>query len=451
MNNSMDLSDHINLQLEQQPTINIGMIGHVSHGKSTLVKALSGIKTGKYDKEIVNNMTIKLGYANAKIWFCNFCKHYFPSGSEFTTDTITCATCDGECVLKKHISLIDCPGHEILMATMLNGAAIMDAALLVIGADTICPQPQTMEHLCALDIIGIDQHIIAQNKIDIVTQEQAIKNYDEIKTFIKDTNATSAPIIPICANKSWNIDELSKYIANLSEPSRNMLVDPLMIIVRSFDINRPNDPIPNLKGCVLGGSILQGVLMLDQEIEIRPGRFLKIDNKFICYPLRTIIQSLCSEKTSIEMAYPGGLIGVGTNIDPSFGKGDGLVGQILGIVGTLPPVYIEIEINYFILPRAIGLDDDPDKDVKVSHTKLDKLRINEVCKLNIGSFTTEGTIKSLKADLAKITLKYPTCIINKSKIAISRKLGKNKRWRLIGIAQFQTGTAVECQYINKSI
>ena len=121
--------------ISRQATINIGTIGHVAHGKSTVVKALSGVHTVRFKNELERNITIKLGYANAKVYRCDDPKCQRP----------TCYTSMGSSKedsfilngfrynLVRHVSFVDCPGHDILMATMLNGAAVMDAALLLIG------------------------------------------------------------------------------------------------------------------------------------------------------------------------------------------------------------------------------------------------------------------------------------------------------------------------------
>ena len=121
--------------ISRQATINIGTIGHVAHGKSTVVKALSGVHTVRFKNELERNITIKLGYANAKIYrsFDKRCTRpvcYTSMGSN-KEDTFTMNGFKYELV--RHVSFVDCPGHDILMATMLNGAAVMDAALLLIG------------------------------------------------------------------------------------------------------------------------------------------------------------------------------------------------------------------------------------------------------------------------------------------------------------------------------
>jgi translation initiation factor 2 subunit 3 len=422
------------MQEELQPSINVGLIGHVSHGKSTVVKGLTGIVTAKFHKEFEKSMTIKLGYANAKIWFCSFCKDYFSTGSHIMTQDSKCPTCDQEeCSLVRHLSFVDCPGHEILMATMLNGATVMDASMIVIGADTKCPQPQTKEHLVALNMMGITEHIIIQNKIDLVTPEAALINHNEIKDFVKEVcpRALDSPIVPTCANQCTNFDRVCSYLSSLPSPPRNLKAPPLMMIVRSFDVNKPGEMnLDNLQGGVAGGSLLRGTLQVGDDIEIRPGKINKLKNgSFTCHPLKSKVLSLASDKNDLQKAYPGGLVGVGTTMDPSVARGDGLVGHVLGRVGTLPPVYTEVEISYVLIPR--------DEENKAYSLKLQK---GETLRLNIGSLSVDAQVTAVKADLAKLSLRLPSCILEKSKIAISRKKDKqSKGWRLIGVGMLQGG------------
>lgn len=421
-------------QEELQPSINVGVIGHVSHGKSTVVKSMTGTVTAKFHKEHEKNMTIKLGYANAKIWHCSFCKDFFSTGSDIMSAEAKCPTCDEEeCSLVRHLSFVDCPGHEILMATMLNGATVMDASLIVIGSDKTCPQPQTKEHLVALNMMGIKDHIIIQNKIDLVSQEGALANYNQIKQFLQDVcpRALDSPVIPTCANQGTNFGHVCSYLSSLPAPPRNLEASPLMMIVRSFDVNRPGESnLDNLQGGIAGGSLVRGTLRVSDEIEIRPGNIIKLKNGgFACQPLKSKVLSLASDKNELQHAFPGGLIGVGTTIDPSIARGDGLVGHVLGRAGTLPPVYTEIEISYVLIPR--------DEENKSYSLKLQK---SETLRLNIGSLSVDAQVTATKADLAKLTLKLPSCIIAKSKISISRKIDKkSKGWRLIGVGVLQSG------------
>jgi translation initiation factor 2 subunit 3 len=151
--------------ISRQATMNIGTIGHVAHGKSTIVKAISGVTTVKHKRELVRNITIKLGYANAKIYRSVEAPHTYTARGSAEPDTIFVTEEDGsrkEMRIVRHVSFVDCPGHDILMATMLNGAAVMDAALLLIAANKECPQPQTLEHLAAVEIMQLETIIVLQ-------------------------------------------------------------------------------------------------------------------------------------------------------------------------------------------------------------------------------------------------------------------------------------------------
>jgi translation initiation factor 2 subunit 3 len=169
-----------------------GTIGHVAHGKSTVVKAISGVQTVRFKNELERNITIKLGYANAKIYKCEdehcprpMAYKAYGSGKE---DSPLCDVPDFESArmkLLRHVSFVDCPGHDILMATMLNGAAIMDGALLLIASNESCPQPQTSEHLAAVEIMRLKHIIILQNKIDLIQESVAINQHESIQMFIQ--------------------------------------------------------------------------------------------------------------------------------------------------------------------------------------------------------------------------------------------------------------------------
>jgi len=151
--------------ISRQATINIGTIGHVAHGKSTIVKAISGVTTVKYKREMARNITIKLGYANAKIYRSADAPFIYTARGSAHPDDFDMTDDEGNSrsmTLIRHVSFVDCPGHDILMATMLNGAAVMDAALLLIAANKACPQPQTLEHLAAVEIMQLRHIIVVQ-------------------------------------------------------------------------------------------------------------------------------------------------------------------------------------------------------------------------------------------------------------------------------------------------
>lgn len=427
--------------ISRQATINIGTIGHVAHGKSTVVKAISGVQTVRFKNELVRNITIKLGYANAKVYKCDneLCPRpgCYCSCSSGKEDVFPCTRpgCKGSFRLLRHVSFVDCPGHDILMATMLNGAAVMDAALLLIAGNESCPQPQTSEHLAAIEIMKLKHIIILQNKIDLIRDTQARDQYQEIIKFVQGTVAEGAPIVPISAQLKYNIEVICEYIdKKIPVPIRDFTSQPRLIVIRSFDVNKPGAEVEELKGGVAGGSILRGVLKVGQEIEVRPGIVSKTsDGKIQCRPIFSRIVSLYAEQNELQYAVPGGLIGVGTKIDPTLCRADRLVGQVLGAVGALPDIYTELEISYFLLRRLLGVRTEGDK----KGAKVQKLSRNEVLMVNIGSLSTGGRVSAVKADLAKIALTQPVCTEVGEKIALSRRV--EKHWRLIGWGQIRRG------------
>ncbi|CAI9726729.1 eukaryotic translation initiation factor 2 subunit 3 [Octopus vulgaris] len=339
----------------------------------------------------------------------------------------------------RHVSFVDCPGHDILMATMLNGAAVMDAALLLIAGNEPCPQPQTSEHLAAIEIMKLQHIIILQNKIDLVKESQAKEQYEQILAFVKGTIAEGAPIIPVSAQLKYNIDVVCEYIdKKIPVPLRDFKSEPRLIVIRSFDVNKPGCEVNEVKGGVAGGSILKGVLKVGQEIEVRPGIVSKEkDGQLSCKPILSRILSLFAEQNDLQYAVPGGLIGVGTKIDPTLCRADRMVGQVLGGVGVLPEIYTELEISYFLLRRLLGVKTEGDK----KGAKVQKLAKNETLMVNIGSLSTGGRVLAVKADLAKIVLTSPVCTEIGEKIALSRRV--EKHWRLIGWGQIRRGLTVK--------
>ena len=234
--------------ISKQATINIGTIGHVAHGKSTVVKAISGVQTVRFKNELERNITIKLGYANAKIFKCDqeSCPRpgCYKSTKSDVAQGFACErlNCGGKMMLVRHVSFVDCPGHDILMATMLNGAAVMDAALLLVAGNELCPQPQTSEHLAAIEIMKLKHILILQNKIDLIKESAAEDHYQSILKFVKGTVADNAPIIPISAQLKYNIDAINEYIVKkIPIPIRDFSADARLIVIRSFDVNKPGN------------------------------------------------------------------------------------------------------------------------------------------------------------------------------------------------------------------
>jgi len=403
--------------LPKQPEVNIGTMGHVDHGKTTLVQALTGVWASRHSEELKRGITIKLGYADMPIYKCPSCE----PPKNYSTLPV-CPNCGSKAAFARAVSFVDAPGHEALTATMLSGAAIMDGALLVIAADEPCPQPQTREHLAAADAIGISNIVIVQNKIDIVDEKRARKSYEEIKRFVQGTVAEKAPIIPVSAQHGVNIDVLIQAMEEfIPTPKRDETKPPLMYIVRSFDINKPGTLIDKLEGGVIGGTVIQGKIAVRDQIEIRPGMISEKEGRSKYNPLITEITSLQAGGKKVDEVTCGGLVGVGTLLDPSYSKADGLTGNIAGKTGMLPPTLPEITMETHILEQAVGT-----KEL----TRIEEVGMNETLLLHVGAAITVGKVVSVTKGGVKAELNRPVCAQTGSRVAISRKIAG--RWRLIG-------------------
>ncbi len=402
-----------------KPEVNIGMVGHVDHGKTTLVKALSGIWTDQHSEEVKRGISIRLGYADATFRKCPSC----PEPDAYTVEE-KCSHCGAETEVLRTVSFVDSPGHETLMATMLCGAAIMDGAVLVISANEPCPQPQSKEHLMALNITGIDRIVIVQNKIDLMTREQVMEHYQQIKDFVKGTVAENAPIIPISAQQNLNVDLVIQAIEEtIPTPPRDIEKPPLLKIARSFDINRPGASPDSLKGGVIGGSLSQGLLHIGDKIEICPGRLVDYEGRKQWIPIQTKVVTLLAGKQVLEEIGPGGLMGLGTQLDPIMTKSDALVGQVAGEPGKLPPARSSFTMNMQLLERVVGVTDE---------SSVEPIHSSEPLMLNVGTATTVGVVSSAReGGIVQVQLKRPVCAERGDRVAVSRRIGA--RWRLIGV------------------
>ena len=186
-----------------------------------------------------------------------------------------------------------------------------------------------------------------------------------------------------------------------------------------------------------------------------------------------MITSLHSEKNVLEYAVPGGLIGVGTKLDPDLCRGDKLIGQVMGHVGKLPPVFSQIEISFNLMKRIIGCKDDEssikkeidkndtnknttnknttnkkneinEKNEKNKRKKVTTLEKDEQLMINIGSFSVTSMVLGVKENLARLILSAPVCTMEGEKIAISRNI--QSHWRLIGWGEITRGKQVEIKY-----
>lgn len=396
----------------KQSQLNIGTLGHVDHGKTTLTYAITHMWTDVHSESVKRSMTIKLGYSDATIRMCGDKKE-----AEAYTTELKCG--DGkEAKPVRRISMLDAPGHETLMATAIAGSNIIDAALFVIAATEPVPMPQTKEHLMLINSLGIRNAIVVQTKVDIVGRERALKNHDQIKQFIKGSSIENAKIIPVMPNRNINVDVVLSELANLPLPERDTTSSPSMYIARSFDVNRPGTAVNEIKGGVVGGSIIRGKFKVGDEIEIRPGVSTQKDKqkKEAYEPIITKITSLSADKDRLDEAIAGGLIAIGTDLDPAMTKADTLVGQMVGHVGRLPEVTYSLEMRY----ESLNRDDLPKQAFKP----------NEPLLLGIGTGTNVGYVKTAKKNSLSIELRHAACVDKNAKVSVLRNF--SQRWRLAG-------------------
>jgi translation initiation factor 2 subunit 3 len=310
---------------------------------------------------------------------------------------------------------------------MLTGAAVMDGAVLVISATEEVPQAQTEEHLMALDIIGIDNIVVVQNKIDLVDRDTAERSYRQIQEFVEDTVAEGAPIVPVSAQQGVNMDLVIEAVEEeIPTPERDPDADARMQVARSFDINRPGTTWDQLQGGVVGGSLVQGELDADDDLEIAPGREVEEGGQTEWRSIETTIRSLQAGGENVEAAMPGGLLGVGTGLDPSLTKGDALAGQVAGPPGTLPATWESFTMSVDLLDRvAGGMDAEEVEDISTGEPLM----------LTVGTATTVGSVTSARDDECELQLKRPVVADEGAKIAINRRVGA--RWRLIGVGTLE--------------
>ena len=396
-----------------QAEVNIGMLGHVDHGKTSITQCLTGKWTDTHSEEIKRGISIRIGYADIVLKKCPKC----PEPGCYTREE-KCAKCGSKAEPLRTISILDAPGHETLMTTAIAASSIMDGAILVIAANEECPQPQSLEHLMVLEVLGVKSIVVVQNKVDLVPREKALENYNQIKKFLKGSVAENAPIIPFVANKCANVDALMEAIhKHIPTPQRRLEASPKMYVARSFDVNKPGTEISKLTGGVIGGSLIEGVLKVGDEVELRPGIMVGEKGKEEkAKPLKVLVERLFAGNEKLNEAPPGGLIAVGTSLDPSITKSDRIVGNLLGKPGDMPPVSNELNLEFHFLKRI---------DLESS-----ALKHKEPLVLSIGTATAIGFVEGSKKNVLHLMLKRPICVMVGSKLAVSRRI--NSRWRLSG-------------------
>lgn len=404
-------------KLPSQPEVNIGLVGHVDHGKTTLTQALSGVWTDTHSEERKRGISIKLGYADTAFYQDKNGQFYAtgkrPGGGDDVSEE-----------LKRVVSFVDAPGHETLMAIMITGASIMDGAMLMVAANETCPQPQTREHLMALEIAGIKNIVIVQNKIDLVTKERAMESHNEIKKFLKGTIAEDAPVIPVSAHHDVNLDVLIEAIeATIPTPDRSKDKRSIMHVARSFDINRPGTRPNKLKGGVIGGSIVEGEFAEGDEIVIGPGRKIENGNKSTWEPIDAVVSSMQGGGLSLDTMHAGGLCGMATFLDPSITTSDNLSGQVVARKGDLPEIHSRVAISVNLMSHMVAGDGETPE-------KIQPLRNNEMLMLNVATATSVGVTRNAEKTRTELELRLPICADKGQRISLSRRIGS--RWRLIG-------------------
>lgn len=392
--------------MKELPELNVGVVGHIDHGKTTLLSKLTGKFTDTHSEELKRGITIKLGYAELTI---------FKDGAKFTSEK--------KGVPQRYVSFIDAPGHEMLMATMLSGAATIDAAILVIAANEGI-KPQTKEHLLALQAKKIKNIILVQNKIDLVKKEQAQENYNKIKEFVKGTLAEDAPIIPISAQQGINIDKVLEEICKLKIPEKDLNAEPIFLVARSFDINKPGTVIENLHGGVMGGILKKGKLKVGDEIEIKPGLSIKKANQQNYQTLTTKIISLHKGRELVKETSPGASISIETELDPFLTKTDSLAGCLVSIKGTLPEISYKLKIKSELFKEVLGTEEQ-----KI----VEPLKTKEMLMLNVNTTITVGTIEKINGAEVLLNLNIPIIALEGDNVGIARNI--DGHWRLIGFGE----------------
>ena len=263
----------------------VGTAGHVDHGKSALVRALTGIDPDRLQEEKERGMTIDLGFA----WLS------LPSG--------------------KDISIVDVPGHERFVNNMLAGVGSVDMAMLVVAADESI-MPQTKEHLAILDLLNVKSGVIVITKKDLVDEEWMELVKLDVQDLIQDTVMANSPIYGVSSETREGINELIEGIDNalsLSNRGRD-IARPRLAIDRSFSVSG--------FGTVVTGTLIDGCIEVGQELEIAPSR------------KSVKIRGLQTHKRKEEIANPG--TRVAANIS-GIDQTDVSRGDVLTIPGWLRP------------------------------------------------------------------------------------------------------------------
>lgn len=410
--------------IEKLEMLNVGMVGHIDHGKTTLLSKITGKFADTHSEELKRGITIKLGYADVVLddGTENFDKS---KSSEKDFDVIPSGNVKQSKSSKKkrYVSFVDCPGHEMLMATMLSGAALIDVAILVIAANEGV-KPQTKEHLVALKAKKVGKIIIVQNKIDLVSKEDALKSYKKIKDFVKGTIAENSEIIPVSAQQEINIDKIKELLLEVEIPARDLNSDAEFLIARSFDINKPGAEISGLHGGVLAGVLKKGKLKIGDEIEIKPGITEKHANQISYKSVKTKVVSIYRGNFGIKEAGPGGSLAFETELDNVLTKTDSLSGNIASKPGSLPEISDKIKLKYNLFEEVFGEE---------GGDKVEDLKLSEMIMLSVNTTTTVGKVTKVMGDEVELKLNIPVVPIVGDSVGLARNI--HGHWRLVGFGE----------------
>eukprot|EP01059_Diplonema_ambulator_P035220 TRINITY_DN8210_c0_g1_i1.p1 TRINITY_DN8210_c0_g1~~TRINITY_DN8210_c0_g1_i1.p1 ORF type:complete len:885 (+),score=143.38 TRINITY_DN8210_c0_g1_i1:39-2693(+) len=404
----------------------VGIIGHVAHGKSSIVKMLTGKSTMVFREERLLNATIKLGYADACIYrslqTLRGRRRYFMLGGSQVVKDPTHPETGEKCEFVRKISFVDCPGHDRYTETMITGTAVMDAALVVVAANEDFPQPQMIEHLQAIkqaSIIRSNQIVVIHNKIDLVGPH-AVQHLPAIRALV----GQDAAVVPCCAVQSGNKESIIEALVNLESPERDTSSTPLLRIIRSFDINKKGKST-NLGG-VLGGAVIKGHLKLGDPITLYPG-LRETDGSYS--PIRATVKSLTAEGVPVHEARPGALVGVGTDIPANLSQADRLVGQIGGSLGD----------NLEVFENALQIVDiERRRDSK--GIKAKRLKVGDHTLLMAGATKVVGSIVASGKHTLDIAVSKAVAVTPMQRVAISRK-DPTMGWKIIAWGTIKTTLA----------
>ena len=453
-----------------KPSLNIGVIGDVANGKSTLIRAMSGKRTQAHSLEHQKHgITIRLGFANATILHCRNsegCGSYSFMPEQDMQESNTnfgCSKCGKQAEIVKLVSFIDCPGHAELMATMLSGASVFDAVIFAAASNTPCPTPQAMQHLEALklskDRITHGLLAIAQTKAELLakkfdqtgslsTTERLALHASSAKEALECTVAHGAPFFPTCAPLGIGMSSLAEWLAGLSKPvdeiSGTTSESSVFHVLRSFDVNHPGVSYDDIVGGVIGGTLVgSGSIRPGDTIEVRPGLVVGMrktgddkedEQKFDARPLVCRCVDVMTEKTKLPMATSGGLLALQTTLCPSLCADNHLVGAVAGLQGHLPPVFGPT--LFLVKLKPVNLETrgfDCPKKLLEKGTRV---------KCHSGSAVVDGHVirVSIKSGKLQLHLEAPVCAHKGSNVAIEAKLPGHQGYALVALAAIFDGS-----------